>query len=100
TEPQFSSAGDDITPFKVNGDLSTLADQRIPTPTCERPDSDRHESTRTHTHTHTHTHTPRHTSARTGEIVIDMTRTHTHPDTHLQLLADAITHKHTHTHTT
>src|SRR4029434_445549 len=36
TEPQFSSAKDDVTPFKVNGDASTLPDQRIPTATCER----------------------------------------------------------------
>ena len=35
TEPQFSSAKDDVTPFKVNGDASTLPDQRIPTRTCE-----------------------------------------------------------------
>ena len=31
----FSSAKDDVTPFKVNGDPSTLTDQRIPTRTCE-----------------------------------------------------------------
>ena len=36
TEPQFSSAKDDVTPFKVNGDPSTLTDQRIPTRWCER----------------------------------------------------------------
>ena len=35
TEPKFSSAKDDVTPFKVNGDASTLPDQRIPTATCE-----------------------------------------------------------------
>src|SRR4029434_1122280 len=35
TEPQFSSAKDDVTPFKVNGDASTLPDQRIPMATCE-----------------------------------------------------------------
>src|SRR4029434_10643926 len=34
-EPQFSSAKDDVTPFKVNGDASTLPDQRIPTQACE-----------------------------------------------------------------
>src|SRR4029434_8473622 len=37
TEPQFSSAKDDVTPFKVNGDPSTLTDQRIPTCSCESP---------------------------------------------------------------
>ena len=36
TEPQFSLAKDDVTPFKVNGDPSTLTDQRIPTRSCER----------------------------------------------------------------
>ncbi len=35
TEPQFSSAKDNVTPFKVNGDPSTLTDQRIPTRACE-----------------------------------------------------------------
>src|SRR4029434_3489182 len=35
TEPKFSLAKDDVTPFKVNGDASTLPDQRIPTATCE-----------------------------------------------------------------
>ena len=35
TEPQFSSAKDDVTPFKVNGDPSPLTDQRIPTQRCE-----------------------------------------------------------------
>src|SRR4029434_3020861 len=35
TEPQFSSAKDDVTPFKVNGDPSTLMDQRIPTQSCQ-----------------------------------------------------------------
>src|SRR4029434_6360635 len=35
TEPQFSSAKDDDTPFKVNGDPSPLTDQRIPTEACE-----------------------------------------------------------------
>ena len=29
TEPQFSLVTDDVFPFKVNGDLSTLTDQRI-----------------------------------------------------------------------
>src|SRR4029434_7649756 len=35
TEPQFSLAKDDDTPFKVNGDPSPLTDQRIPTQRCE-----------------------------------------------------------------
>src|SRR4029434_3011173 len=34
TEPQFSSAKDDVTPFKVNGDASTLPDQRIQMQPC------------------------------------------------------------------
>src|SRR4029434_10908686 len=33
--PTFSAAKDDVIPFKVNGDASTLPDQHIPTASCE-----------------------------------------------------------------
>src|SRR4029434_4047078 len=73
TQRKFSSAKDDVTPLEVNGDPSTLTDQRIPTEACECSVSLSH-ILRTHTLarslSHTHTHT--------GQGI-----THTHTNTHI-----------------
>src|SRR4029434_6315326 len=93
TEPQFSSAKDDDTPFKVNGDPSPLTDQRIPTQPCEW--ADRHRQThREHIHMiciHTHGYNCMHSHNKYTK--------HTHTHTSMCAQTDTYIQEHTKAHT-